>query len=175
MIYKHGVVSAFCRVFYNPDVSSAYAFVLGTYLVIPVGMVLGYRNAPYLFYLLSKMISFACPFFHRLPRSCPTPSMINRFSFPHTLPSSRDINPDHKDPMDQLVHGTKLVPHLTFVYDMIMVEVRYLISQAANNSILTASVFVGNSDLVEEPISIKKIERFLTHLNKKLGFITNSR
>ena len=75
--------------------------------------------------------------------------MINRSSFPHAPPSSRDINLAHKYPMNQGVDGTDLGPQTTFVNATIMAEVRYLILQAAENSVLTASVFIGNRDLVK--------------------------
>ena len=51
--------------------------------------------------------------------------------------------------MNQGVDGTDLGPQTTFVDDTIMAEVIYLICQAAENSVLTASVFIGNSDLVK--------------------------
>ena len=57
--------------------------------------------------------------------------MIGRFIFPHDLPSSRDINLAHKDPMNQGVDGTELGPQPTFFDDTIMTGVRYLILQAA--------------------------------------------
>ena len=101
--------------------------------------------------------------------------MINRVSFPHTPPSSRDINPAHNDPMNQGVDGTKLEPQTTFFYDTIMAEFRSFIYQAAENSVLTASVFIVNSDIVKELISIENFEQFFTHLNETLGFITDSR
>ena len=69
MIYKGDVISAFCRLHYHPDVASAYTFVLGTYLVIPVSMVFGYRYPPSLFYLFSKLRSFTSRFVHHLPLS----------------------------------------------------------------------------------------------------------
>ena len=58
-----------------------------------------------------------------------------------------DINPAHKDPMNQGVEGTNLGPQSTFVDDTIMAEVRSLIRQADNNSILAASVFIRNIDI----------------------------
>ena len=54
--------------------------------------------------------------------------------------------------MNQVVDSTKMGPHPTFVNDTIMAKGRSLIRQAAENSVLTAPVFVGNSDLVKEPI-----------------------
>ena len=101
--------------------------------------------------------------------------MINRYSFSHAPLSSRDIKPAHKYPNNQGVDGTELEPHPTFVVNTIMVEVRSIICQAAENSFLTASVFIGNIDLAKEPISVEKIESFFTHLNKTLGFITDYR
>ena len=82
--------------------------------------------------------------------------MIDQVRFPHYPPSSRDINPDHKYPTNQGVDGTDLGPQPTFVDDTIMAEVRSLIFQEAENIVLTASVFIGNSDLFKEPISIEK-------------------
>ena len=49
MVCKDDLVSAFRRLRYHPDVASAYAFVLGAFLVIPIGMVFGSRDAPSLF------------------------------------------------------------------------------------------------------------------------------
>ena len=86
-----------------------------------------------------------------------------------------DTNPAHKYPMNQGVDSTNLGPQYTFSDDMIMSEVRSLILQAENNSLITASSFIGNIDFIKEPISIKKFERFFTHFNKTLGFVTNSR
>ena len=75
--------------------------------------------------------------------------MINRLIFPHAPHFSRDINLAHKDPMNQGVDGTNLGPQTTFVDVTIMAEVRYLILQAAENSVLNAYVFIGNRDLVK--------------------------
>ena len=77
--------------------------------------------------------------------------------------------------MNQSVGGTKIGSHPTFVDNKIMAEVRYLICQADENNVITTSVFIGNGDIVKEPISIKTIERLFTHLKETLGFITNSR
>ena len=101
--------------------------------------------------------------------------MVNKVNFPHSPPSYMDINPYHKGPKNQGVEGTNLGPKPTFVDDMIMEEVRYLIHQAADNSVLPTSVLVNNSNIIKETISFKKIEGFFTHLNKTLGFITDYR
>ena len=60
----------------------------------------------------------------------------------------------HTEPMNQGVEDTKLRPQTKFFDDNIMAEVRYLIHQAAEDSVFTASVFMGNSNLVKETISI---------------------
>ena len=143
IIYKDDPVSVFRRICYHPDVAAAYTFVLGAYLVIPVGMVFGSRYVSSIFCLLSEMISFVSQFFHRLPLFSPIHSMINRFSSPHAPPSSRDINLAHKYPMNQGVDGTDLGPQTTFVDATIIAEGRSLIRQAAENSVLTESVFIG--------------------------------
>ena len=175
IIYQDDLVSAFRSIFYHPDVASAYDFFLSPYLVIPVDMVFGSIYSPSLFFLLSNPISFASWFVHRLPISHPTTLIIDWVRFPHAPPSSRDINPAHTDPMNQGVEGTNLVPQPTCVDDTIMSEVRSLICQAAENIILTSSIFIGNGNLVKEPISIKTFECLFTHLKKNLGFISDSR
>ena len=147
IIYKDDLVSAFRRICYHLDVTAAYTFVIGVYLVLLVGMVFGSRDSPSLFCLISDLRSFAYWFFYRLHLSCPTTSMINRVSFPHDTQSSRDINPKHKDPMNQGVNINKLVPQLPFFDDMTMAEVISLILLTADNITLTESVFIGNSDL----------------------------
>ena len=58
--------------------------------------------------------------------------------------------------MNKGVEGPNLGPQPTFVNETIMSEVRSIILQADKNSILTASVFIGNSNLVKEQISIEK-------------------
>ena len=55
-----------------------------------------------------------------------------------------------------------------------MEEVISLIRQAVKNSVLAELVFISDSDIIKEKISIKKFERFFTHLNKTLGFFTDS-
>ena len=174
MIYKYDLVSDFCRLSCHPDVAAAYDFVLCTYLVIAVGMVFRSRDALSLFCLLSNLISFASLSVHHLPLSRPTTSIIDWVGLPHAPPSSRDINPDRKYPMNQNLDGTKLGPQPRFVNDTIMAEVRYLIHREVDNSFLATSVFFGNSNLVKETISIEKFERFFTHLSKILGFVFNS-
>ena len=74
--------------------------------------------------------------------------MIDQFSFPHAPPSSRDINLAQKYPMKQVVDVTKLVPYPMFFDNTIISEFRYIIHQADENSVLTASVLIGNSNLV---------------------------
>ena len=51
--------------------------------------------------------------------------------------------------MNQGVDGTNLLTHPIFVDDTIMSEIRSLICQAADNSVLAASVFIVKSDLVK--------------------------
>ena len=53
MIYKDELVSNIRRIFNHPYVAAAYTFVLGTYLVMSVGMVFGYRTPPSLLCLIS--------------------------------------------------------------------------------------------------------------------------
>ena len=88
MIYKDDLVLSFRRLCCHPYFAAAYNFVLSAYLVIPVGMVFGFRYSPSLFCFLSKMRSFASQFVHHLPLSWPTALMIYWFRFPHAPPSA---------------------------------------------------------------------------------------
>ena len=58
--------------------------------------------------------------------------------------------------MNQGINVTYLGPQPTFADDTIMAEVRSLIYQAYENSVLTAFVLIRNNDLVKEPISVEK-------------------
>ena len=149
IIYKDDLVSDFRRLWYHPDVAVAYAFIFGAYLVISVGIFFGSRDPPSLCCLLSKRRPFASQFVQRLSISHPTTSMINQVRYSHAPTSSRDINPAHKYPMNQGVDGTDMGPHPTFINDTIMEEFRSSINQAADNSVLAASVFIVKSNLVK--------------------------
>ena len=175
MIYKDDLVSAFRRLRYHPDIAAAYSFVLGDFVVIPIGMVFGSRDAPSLFCLLSELRSFASRYANRLPITRPDESMIDQVEFESPPPPHGDLKPAFADSLNPGVDGSSLGPQPTFVDDTIMAEIRALIRLAAENSVLTASIFVGHSDLVEEPVSIEKFERFFSHLNETLGFMTDSR
>ena len=49
MLYKDDLVSAFCRLRYQPDIMAEYDFILIAYLVILIGILFGSRDALYLF------------------------------------------------------------------------------------------------------------------------------
>ena len=174
IIYKDDLVSAFRRLRYHPDVAAAYSFVLDDFLIIPIGMVFGARDAPSLFCMLSELCSFASRYADRLPVNRPPSSLIDQVTFsspPATSPPQRAF-PDTKN---KGITGTSPGHQPTFVDDTLLAEMRSIIRLAAENSVLTASIFLGHSDLVEEPISLEKFERFFSHLNEILGFVTNSR
>lgn len=174
IVYKDDLVSAFRRLQYHPDAAAAYAFVLGAFLIIPIGMVFGARDAPSLFCMLSELRSFASRHAHKLPIQRPTSSLIDNVSFAHPAPST-PLQPAFPDSRNKGTDGSRPGHQPTFVDDTIMAEIRSVIRIAAENSVLTASLFVGHSDLVEEPISLDKFEKFFSHLNETLGFVTDSR
>ena len=55
-----------------------------------------------------------------------------------------------------------------FFDDTIMSEVRSIICQAYDKRVLTTSVFLGNIDIVKEPISIKQFEKASSLKFKKI-------
>ena len=175
IIYKDDLVSAFRRLRYHPDVAAAYSFVVDNFLLLPIGMVFGARDAPSLFCLLSELRSFASRHLHLLPLHKPLTSMIDSVSFQHSTPPPSSLTPAHADFFNKGIDGSTPGHQPTFVDDTIMAELRSVIRCAASNSVFTAALFVGHSDLVEEPISLEKFEKFFSHLNETLGFLTNSR
>ena len=56
-----------------------------------------------------------------------------------------------------------------------MAELRTIIREAASASAITAAVFIGSGDCVEDPISHEKFERLFTHVNETLGFMIDTR
>ena len=175
-IYKDDLVSAFRRLRYHPDVAAAYAFVLGDFLIIPIGMVFGSRDAPSFFCLVSELRSLASRSMSRLPVTRPSSSMIDQVTFAEPAPPDpKSLTQAPSDRINQGISGKTLGHQPTFVDDTLMAEIRALIRSAAENSVLSASIFVGHPDLVEEPVSLEKFERFFTHINETLGFTTDSR
>lgn len=175
IIYKDDLVSAFRRLRYHPDAAAAYSYVLGKFLVIPIGMVFGARDAPSLFCMLSELRSFASKHAHKLPLSKPLSSMIDEVQYAHPVPHPHDLAPAYSDSRNKGIDGSSVGHQPTFVDDTIMAELRSVIRIAAENSVFTASIFVGCKDLVEEPVSMEKFERFFSHTNETLGFVTDSR
>jgi hypothetical protein len=50
--------SAFCRVLYHPDLAIVFAYIFGSFLLTPVGQVLGSCSASSHFSLLSNLLAF---------------------------------------------------------------------------------------------------------------------
>ena len=138
-------------------------------------MVFGARDAPSLFCMLSELRSYASQHANRLSLPNLSSNMIDQVQFSHTLPQPSDITTVTSDSLNQGIDGALPGHQPTFVDDTIIAELRSVIRTAASNSVLTASLFVGNNALVKEPISVEKFEKYFTHVNETLGFITDSR
>ena len=175
IVYKDDLVSAFRRLRYHPDAAAAYSYILGQFFVIPIGMVFGARDSPSFFCMLSELRFFASRYVHKLPVNKPLASLIDNVVFQSAAPKPDILQPAQKDDLNPGLDGTIPGHQPTFVDDTIMAELRNIIRTAAENSVFTASLFVGSSALVEEPVSMEKFEKFFSHVNETLGFITNSR
>ena len=173
--YKDDLVTAFKRVRYHPDISSAHAFVFSDFLIIPIGLVFGARDSPSWFCQVSELRAFASQHFSSLGLEIPDQTLIDLVTF--------DIDPSDPTPFTQAFpdkHNKGLPslspgPHNTFVDDTVMTELITLIRQAAIASVLTANLFIGDALLVEAPINPIKFERFFRYTNEVLGFIINTR
>ena len=176
IIYKDDLVSAFRSLRYHPDAALAYSYVLGKFLLIPIGMLFGARDAPSLSCLLSELRSFALRHAHVLPVEKPLSSMIDKVEFQHEPPNmSNKLVQATIDSTNRGINGSTIGHQPTFVDDTIMAELRLVIKEAAENSVFTASIFVGCKELLEEPVSLEKFEKFFSHTNETLGFVTESR
>jgi hypothetical protein len=54
----NGIDAAFRRVLYTPELAIAVAYVLGIFLLIPIGQIFGSRSAPFYFSLLSDIRAY---------------------------------------------------------------------------------------------------------------------
>ena len=175
LIYKDDLVSAFRRLRYHPDIAAAYSFAVDSFWILPIGMVFGARDAPSLFCMLSELRSFASANASSLNLSPLSHNMIDAVTFKHPKPLPQHLTPAHKDLINSGIDGSAPGHQPTFVDDTIIAEICPIIREAATNSVLTASLFVGASPLVEEPISVEKFEKIFSHINETLGFVTDSR
>lgn len=74
--------SAYRRILYHPDMAVACAYVLGRYLIVPVGQVFGSRNAPSYFCLTSDLRAY--------------------------IASTQDLQPPQGEPFLPIVQATQL-------------------------------------------------------------------
>ena len=173
--YKDDLVTAFRRVRYHPDISSAHAFVLANWLIIPIGLVFGARDSPSIFCQISEIRAFASEHFSTLGLPISDQTLIDTVTFTHDPPTPNLICPAQSDSLNQGIPGLRHGPHNTFVDDTIMMELRRLIRQAAIHSVLSAAIFIGSAEFVEAPISTEKFEKYFQHTNELLGFIIDTR
>ena len=177
IIYKDDLVTAFRRVRYHPDISSAHCFVFGEFLIIPIGLVFGARDSPGWFCQVSEIRAFASQHASSLGLPIPDRTLIDLVSFDPSLDPSSNVQKQQAfdDAFNQGTDGSIPGPQNTFVDDTILVELQPIIRQAAINSVLSAILFIGDPSKVEEPISQEKFEKIFSYINEVLGFVVNSR
>jgi hypothetical protein len=120
---------------------------------------------------VSEIRAFASQHFSSLGLPIPDISLIDIVDFSSDHPRPEHIQPAIPDSKQKGVNGSIPGPHNTFVDDTIILELRKLIRQAALFSILTAVLFIGIPQFVEEPISTEKFEKYFSHINEVLGFV----
>ena len=177
MAYKDDLVTAFRRVRYHPDISCAHAFVFEAFLILPIGLVFGARDSPAWFCQVSELRAFASQHFSSLGLPIPDQTLIDSVTFDddnhhESNPAFTQAHPDSKN------HGLpslRIGPQNTFVDDTIMIELKRFIRLAAINSVLSATLFIGDPKNVENPISEEKFERHFRHVNEVLGFVIDTR
>ena len=173
--YKDDLVTAFKRVRYHPDISTAHAFVFSDYLIIPIGLVFGARDSPAWFCQVSEIRAFASQHFSSLGLDIPDRTLIDLVNFDIDPTDPTPITLAFPDKYNKGLTSSSQGPQNTFVDDTVMTELRSLIRHAAISSVLTANLFIGDATLVEEPINSTKFEPYFRYINEVLGFIINTR
>ena len=175
IVYKDDLVAAFRRVRYHPDLAAANAFILGSFFMIPIGMVFGARDSPSWFCMISELRSLASRYLNILPIPIPSSTLIDSVTFAHPTPLPESVQPAQPDSYNQGTDGSHPGHQPTFVDDTMIAELRSVIREAASASAITAAVFIGSGDCVDDPISREKFERLFTHVNETLGFMIDTR
>ena len=173
--YKDDLVTAFKRVRYHPDISSAHAFVFSEFLIIPIGLVFGARDSPSWFCQVSELRAFASQHLSSLGLDIPDRTLIDLVTFDINPSDPTPFTPAFPDKYNRGLTSSSQGPQNTFVDDTVMTELKTLIRHAAISSVITANLFIGDSSLVEEPINSTKFEPYFRYVNEVLGFTINTR
>ena len=174
IVYKDDLVTAFRRVRYHPDLAAAHCFVLGNFLILPIGLVFGARDSPSWFTQISELRAFLSEHYSSIGLAIPDRTIIDAVTFPDEPPVKSDIAPAYACSVntgDVSSTGQQNV----FVDDTIMVELRSLIQIAAVRSVAAADILIGHHSLVEPAVSVEKFEKYFRHINETLGFMIDTR
>ena len=181
ILYKDDLVTAFRRICYHPDVACAHSFVLDDFFIIPIGLVFGACDSPGWFCQSSEIRAFASQHYSSLGLPIPDRTLIDLVAFDDEVVTEGE-HPDKDlftkafaDSKNKGLDGQKLGPQNSFVDDTIIVELASNIRRAAIFSVLSAVLFIGDPEKVEEPISVEKFERWFRFINEVLGFVIDSR
>jgi hypothetical protein len=165
--------SAFRRILYHPD--------LGPFVIIPVGMVFGARNAPSYFSLTSDIRANVAtsrdlhsdrPLATLAAAAVVAPLPVNWSPAKALAPAKHDV---HHSPLTLLEQSTD--GHSTFVDDNGVAAYRSDIWRALHQSIKSAYMLYGypENDRRNSCITDGKWEVYVSHIMEYLGFIINSR
>ena len=127
IVYKDDLVTAFRRVRYHPDISPAHCFILGDYLILPIGMVFGARDSPGWFCQVSEIRAFASQHLSSLGLDIPDETLIDLVSFHESINFNESSNPSPPkqatvDSLNPGITETSPGPQTTFVDDTVMIE-----------------------------------------------------
>ena len=164
-LYKDDLLSAFRRIRYMPEVIPAFAYIFQELLLLPIGGLFGPRNTPGWFSNLSDLRAFASQHLASAHTSELTDliSRVTMATHPSTPPAAAkadDLNPGAPPGIGA---------QSCFVNDTLLVELASDIPIAANASTLTANIFFGSHQLLEEPISREKFEQEFAIAMNMLG------
>jgi hypothetical protein len=173
--------SAFRRILYHPDLALVFAYVLGPFVIIPVGMVFGAPNAPSYFSLTSDIRANMAtsrdlhsdqPLATLAATAVVAPLPVNWSPAKSLAPAKHDV---HYSPLTLLEQSTD--GHSTFVDDNGVAAYQSNIRRALHQSIESAYMLYGypEDDCRDSCISDGKWEVYVSHIMEYLGFIINSR
>jgi len=171
IIYKDDIVAAFRRGKYHPDIAVAYAYVFGSFLVIPIGGLFGPRDTPGWFCMTSEFRAMAS--LHLPGMSTASHPLTDECVFdapPSTVPLAKAIACS-QNTGNAISPG----PQTCFVDDTIIIEYARNIRASAAASILSAMLLYGLPPDVQHPISIQKYMPFFRHYCDSLGIDVDCR
>jgi hypothetical protein len=177
LLHADDIDAAFRRILYAPELAVVFAYIFGSFLIIPVGMVFGSRSAPSFFSMASDIRADAATTTN-LHTSYPLQDLAAQVKLPQP-PSPTDLVPalaDAKNPPLSPREQNQF-HNDSFVDDNGVTALRHNIVPALQQSLLAAFILFGwpDNDRRGSCIAPAKWDPLVTYMFLFLGYRINSR